>query len=285
MPGINRVPVHLYRSLLKNTSKIEKQSPPRFLRLLERDIKEKQLSKQIPNDDNKLNSIISSTDSNISLNKRLVQPSFRRYSYLAGASTMASQDYINLGFKCLRDINNARAYLEKHRNIRSVEKHSTEQQETSTHQTDQTDQSSSSSSVKYGIGQVIRHRKFGYRGVIYGWDTSCQQGEEWIEANGVEQHKVSKPFYHVLADIRDRPLSPITYVSEENIELIENLEDEDLVLNRSLTILFRDFDNGRYLPRDDLYLQYPLDHEKDGYDSLDSEVQESIHGFEREQGQ
>lgn len=30
------------------------------------------------------------------------------------------------------------------------------------------------------VGQTFRHKKYNYRGVIYGWDTRCEASEDWI---------------------------------------------------------------------------------------------------------
>ena len=50
-------------------------------------------------------------------------------------------------------------------------------------------------------------RRYNYRGVIVGYDSSCQQSEVWMKAMGVDslKHGRSQPFYHVLPDVRDRP--------------------------------------------------------------------------------
>ena len=39
--------------------------------------------------------------------------------------------------------------------------------------------------VKYRVGQVIKHRRYGYRGVIVGWDESCKAPQHWIDVNHI----------------------------------------------------------------------------------------------------
>jgi len=43
--------------------------------------------------------------------------------------------------------------------------------------------------VKYRVGQVIRHKKWGYRGVIVGWDAQAKAPESWLR----EMHPKDKP--------------------------------------------------------------------------------------------
>ena len=61
--------------------------------------------------------------------------------------------------------------------------------------------------------------RYNYRGVIVGADPTCKQPESWIRAMGVDSltHGRHQPFYHVLADSRDRPGAQITYVAQENV--------------------------------------------------------------------
>ena len=36
--------------------------------------------------------------------------------------------------------------------------------------------------AEFALGEVVRHRKFGYRGAIYGVDAVFSLSEEWYEA-------------------------------------------------------------------------------------------------------
>ena len=54
--------------------------------------------------------------------------------------------------------------------------------------------------VKYKVGQVFRHKRYHYQGVITGWDLECEAGDQWIYQMDVRslskgQHQ---SFYHVL---------------------------------------------------------------------------------------
>lgn len=41
--------------------------------------------------------------------------------------------------------------------------------------------------TKYRIGEIMKHRQYGYRGVVWGWDERCAASEEWIEEMGVDK--------------------------------------------------------------------------------------------------
>ena len=76
--------------------------------------------------------------------------------------------------------------------------------------------------VLYTAGHPIKHRAFGYRGVILGTpDHTCMQGAQWIEQMGVDDLPRGRhqPWYHVLVDTRDRPTPQMCYVCHENISL------------------------------------------------------------------
>ncbi|KAK1863651.1 hypothetical protein I4F81_006205 [Pyropia yezoensis] len=73
---------------------------------------------------------------------------------------------------------------------------------------------------RYALGTLFRHRRYGYRGVIFGADPSCKAGDVWALSMGIDRlpRGRSQPFYHVLVDERDRPASVgICYVAEENV--------------------------------------------------------------------
>eukprot|EP00746_Dinoflagellata_sp_MGD_P079995 gnl/MRDRNA2_/MRDRNA2_31987_c0_seq1.p1 gnl/MRDRNA2_/MRDRNA2_31987_c0~~gnl/MRDRNA2_/MRDRNA2_31987_c0_seq1.p1 ORF type:complete len:216 (+),score=39.54 gnl/MRDRNA2_/MRDRNA2_31987_c0_seq1:230-877(+) len=80
-------------------------------------------------------------------------------------------------------------------------------------------------SIRFAVGQFYRHRKFGYRAVIFGFHKTCEQSKEWQEQMGISklQRGAEQPFYQSLVDSRDREdqnvLKPkITYVAEENVQ-------------------------------------------------------------------
>ena len=74
--------------------------------------------------------------------------------------------------------------------------------------------------AKFSIGQVVRHRLFPFRGVIFDVDPQFANTEEWYEAIPAEvRPRKDQPFYHLLAENSETEY--IAYVSEQNL-----LEDE-----------------------------------------------------------
>ena len=96
--------------------------------------------------------------------------------------------------------------------------------------------------ARFGIGDVVRHKIFDFRGVIYDVDPVFANSEEWYESIPKEvRPNREQPFYHLLAENGDS--SYIAYVSQQNL-----LGDADSgpVDHPGLPELFEDFDGGRY---------------------------------------
>ena len=70
--------------------------------------------------------------------------------------------------------------------------------------------------AKYQIGQVVKHRVFPFRGVVFDIDPVFANTEEWYQAIPVEvrPHK-DQPFYHLFAENAESEY--IAYVSEQNL--------------------------------------------------------------------
>jgi hemimethylated DNA binding domain len=72
-------------------------------------------------------------------------------------------------------------------------------------------------SAKFGIGQVVRHRIYPFRGVVFDVDPSFDNTEEWWLAIPEGQRPAKdQPFYHLLAENDETEY--IAYVSEQNLE-------------------------------------------------------------------
>jgi heat shock protein HspQ len=71
-------------------------------------------------------------------------------------------------------------------------------------------------SAKFAIGQVVRHRKYPFRGIIYDVDPVFAQTEEWWQSipDEVRPHK-DQPFYHLFAENAETDY--VAYVSEQNL--------------------------------------------------------------------
>ena len=72
--------------------------------------------------------------------------------------------------------------------------------------------------AKFSIGEVVRHRKHPFRGVIFDIDPTFSNTDEWWESIP-EKHRPIKeqPFYHLLAE-NDESFY-VAYVSEQNLLL------------------------------------------------------------------
>ena len=94
--------------------------------------------------------------------------------------------------------------------------------------------------AEFGIGQVVAHLRFDYRGVVVDVDASYQGTEEWYHEVARSRPPRDRPWYHVLVDGADHT----TYVAERHLALEENPEpiDHPLVADH-----FDSFENGRYL--------------------------------------
>ncbi len=74
--------------------------------------------------------------------------------------------------------------------------------------------------AKFLIGQVVKHRLYPFRGVIYDVDPTFSNSEEWWESIPADvRPRKDQPFYHLLAE--NAETSYVAYVSEQNL-----LEDD-----------------------------------------------------------
>ncbi|MEO5323622.1 heat shock protein HspQ [Mesorhizobium sp. CC13] len=70
--------------------------------------------------------------------------------------------------------------------------------------------------AKFSIGQVVRHRVFPFRGVIFDVDPEFSNTEEWYEAiPAAVRPSRDQPFYHLLAENSETEY--VAYVSEQNL--------------------------------------------------------------------
>ncbi|MDX6748754.1 heat shock protein HspQ [Geminicoccaceae bacterium 1502E] len=96
--------------------------------------------------------------------------------------------------------------------------------------------------AKYTIGQVVKHRIFPFRGVIFDVDPSFSNSEEWYESIPEEiRPSKDQPFYHLLAENSDSYY--IAYVSEQN--LLPDVSD-DPIEHPQVAELFGELHEGRY---------------------------------------
>ncbi len=97
--------------------------------------------------------------------------------------------------------------------------------------------------AQFSIGQIVRHRLYGYRGVIFDVDAEFSQEEEWYENMAQNRPPKDAPWYHVLVDGADYT----TYVAEQNMHAADEIDPIDHPL---LTELFTLADTGEYVARE-----------------------------------
>jgi heat shock protein HspQ len=99
--------------------------------------------------------------------------------------------------------------------------------------------------AKFAIGQVVRHRLFPFRGVIFDVDPEFNNTEEWYQAIPEPlRPRRDQPFYHLLAENAETEY--IAYVSEQN--LLPDSSGNPL-RHPQLHDLFIEGPDGRYIPR------------------------------------
>jgi heat shock protein HspQ len=70
--------------------------------------------------------------------------------------------------------------------------------------------------AKFAVGQVVRHRHFPFRGVIFDVDPTFDNTEEWWASIPEEvRPRKDQPFYHLLAENEQETY--VAYVSEQNL--------------------------------------------------------------------
>ena len=96
--------------------------------------------------------------------------------------------------------------------------------------------------ARFAVGDVVRHRIFDFRGVVFDVDPVFANSEEWYQAIPEElRPRKDQPFYHLLAENAES--SYIAYVSQQNL-----IADEAAgpVNHPAITGLFEAFQGGRY---------------------------------------
>lgn len=96
--------------------------------------------------------------------------------------------------------------------------------------------------ASFAIGDVVRHRVFDFRGVIFDVDPVFANSEEWYDAIPLDiRPRKDQPFYHLLAENVES--SYVAYVSQQNLILDESEEPID---HPAIPGLFNGYEDGRY---------------------------------------
>ena len=96
--------------------------------------------------------------------------------------------------------------------------------------------------AKWNIGQLIRHRMFDYRGVIYDVDAEFMLSDEWYDKVARSRPPKDEPWYRVLVDGSDHE----TYVAQRNLKADDDLSP---ITHPMTGEVFSGFEDGRYVVR------------------------------------
>ena len=101
---------------------------------------------------------------------------------------------------------------------------------------------------KFAVGQIVRHRLYAFRGVIFDVDPVFNNTDEWYNAIPAERRpSKDQPFYHLLAENADSTY--VAYVSQQN--LISD-DSEEPVDHPAIATMFDRLEGGRYQLRSEL---------------------------------
>ena len=96
--------------------------------------------------------------------------------------------------------------------------------------------------AKYHLGQIVRHKKHPFRGVIFDVDPEFANTEEWYESIPMSiRPKKEQPFYHVFAE--NDQVFYSAYVSQQNLLI----DDSNIpVEHPDVPVFFGGFDGASY---------------------------------------
>ncbi|MDB3952409.1 heat shock protein HspQ [Alphaproteobacteria bacterium] len=100
--------------------------------------------------------------------------------------------------------------------------------------------------AKFGIGQIVQHRKHPFRGVIFDVDPIFSNSDEWMNSIP-EKNRPSRdqPFYHLFAE--NAETTYIAYVSEQNLLIDET--GEPVAHPQVGHFFYNEIENGQYVVR------------------------------------
>jgi heat shock protein HspQ len=96
-------------------------------------------------------------------------------------------------------------------------------------------------SPKFEPGDVIFHKKYGYRGVVVDFDNTCQAPDAWYQSNQSQPDR-NQPWYHILVDGNQQ----LTYAAQSNL-IYDQLDKP--VIHPMLNLFFsgHDEEKNKYL--------------------------------------
>ena len=100
--------------------------------------------------------------------------------------------------------------------------------------------------AKYHIGQIVKHRVYPFRGIVFDVDPEFDNTEEWYESipQDIRPAK-NQPYYHLFAENEETEY--VAYVSEQNLLLDKN---DEPFRHPQVDELFVRNEDGSYSSRD-----------------------------------
>ncbi len=100
---------------------------------------------------------------------------------------------------------------------------------------------------KYRPGNIVKHAKYGYRGIIVGMDQECKATDDWYYGNQTQPAR-DQPWFHLLVHDTEQ----VTYVAENNLEIDGSRKE---IVHPLLTYFFTRLGNGRYVRNENAWPQ------------------------------
>lgn len=91
-------------------------------------------------------------------------------------------------------------------------------------------------------GELVRHRRYGYRGVVVDFDMKCLAPEDWYVSNKTQPPR-RQPWYHVLV----HGTVQTTYAAESSLAVDEGFEE---IVHPLVSVYFDRFESGLYVRND-----------------------------------
>ena len=91
----------------------------------------------------------------------------------------------------------------------------------------------------FEVGQMVKHKRYGYRAVIVSVDERCRASDDWYKSNRTQPER-GQPWYHVLADGSDQ----VYYPAQTSLEADESSDEID---NPQVKKFFSAFEDGAYV--------------------------------------
>ena len=96
--------------------------------------------------------------------------------------------------------------------------------------------------ARFAIGDIVKHRHFDFRGVVFDIVPVFANSDEWYESIPADvRPDRDQPYYHLMAENEES--SYVAYVSQQNL-----MRDNEggPVDHPSLSQMFEDYEGGRY---------------------------------------